>query len=75
MGELYNKFDFKAGDMILYNYLDTDNEYTKGRIISISGKKAKIEIGVCHRKSEEIYKDSFEVNIKDLYPINFKFDK
>lgn len=69
-----NKFNLKVGDMVLYNYLEADNNYTKGRIISIKGQKAKIEIGVCHRKSEEIYTDIIDdINLSELYPINYKF--
>lgn len=64
-------FNHKVGDMILYNYLGVDSDFTRGRIIEINGNKALIEIGICHRKSEEIYKDTLEVVLNDLYPINY----
>lgn len=63
------EFHPRPGDMILYSFLDSD--YIKGRVIGLTnnGKKAKIEIGICHRKSEDVYTDIMEVNVTDLSPL------
>lgn len=63
------KFIPRPGDMILYHYLGTD--FIKGRVLAITnnGKQAKIEIGISHRKSEDVYTDVMEVDISSLRPL------
>lgn len=72
---MIGRFDLKKGDMILCDLYGTGIDYAKGRILEIKGKNAKIEVGVCNKKSEDIYREEFEVNISKLYPINHKFNK
>ncbi|NLZ33671.1 MAG: hypothetical protein GX889_01950 [Clostridiales bacterium] len=70
-----NRFNLKKGDMILCDLLGTGIDYAKGRIIEINHKEAKIEVGICNKKSEDIYRETFQVNIANLYPITHKFNK
>lgn len=58
----------KVGDMIIYNYLGS--EKIKGRVIEKLKDKVKIEIGICHKKSEDIYFDRVTCKYSDLLPFS-----
>lgn len=64
------QFNPRIGDMIKFRYLDED--IIKGKLLEINGKKAKVLMGISHRKTEEVYTDEVEVNISDLLPFDFK---
>lgn len=62
-----NKYNLKVGDMIIYNYLGTD--LLKGRVLDLRKDKVEIEIGICHKKSEDIYTDKVVASYDDVLPL------
>lgn len=63
-----NKYNLKEGDMIIYHYLKTD--LIKGRVLSLKKDKVLIEIGICHKKSEDIYRDKVMANYEEVLPFD-----
>lgn len=63
-----NKYNLKVGDMIIYNYLNTDR--IKGRVLDLKKDKVEIEIGICHKKSEDIYTDKIFVSYDEVLPLS-----
>lgn len=62
-----NKYNLKVGDMIIYNYLGTD--LLKGRVLDLRKDKVEIEIGICHKKSEDIYTDKVVASYDEVLPL------
>lgn len=62
-----NKYKLKVGDMIIYNYLGSD--LLKGRVLDLRKDKVEIEIGICHKKSEDIYTDKVIASYDDVLPM------
>ncbi len=58
---------YKNGDMVKCEYIQ--GEFAKGRIISIRGNIAKLEIVITVRRGQDIYKDIIEANINKIKPI------
>lgn len=67
----FNKnFNPKIGDMVLYKYLK--DSYMKANILTITdNNEYEIEVGVCHRKSQDLWYDKFVVKKKDLRPFDY----
>lgn len=62
-----NKHNLRVGDMIIYNYLGTD--LLKGRVLNLRKNKVEIEIGICHKKSEDVYTDKVVANYDEVFPL------
>lgn len=67
MGKSRTKKDYKIGDFVLYQFLAKD--FVKGRILELGDKEAKIEIGFCNKKSEDVKTEEMDVEYKYLIPI------
>lgn len=67
MGKKRTKNDYKVGDFVLYQFLAKD--FVKGRILELGEKEAKIEIGFCSKKSEDVKTEEMDVEYKYLIPV------
>ena len=62
-----NKSDFQIGDFVFYQFMADD--MIKGRILELNENSAKIEIGFCAKKSEDIKKEEMDVPYSYLIPV------
>ena len=67
--ELKRRFNFKEGDIIKYLYID---DLLPGRIIKLlkEENKAIIEVGICGKRYEDIFKDNSTVSMNLIYPFD-----
>lgn len=57
----------RVGDMVAYK--DSVNNIIKGKILSIKGKKAHLEIAINYGKKDDIYIDGTYIDIDKLVPL------